>query len=532
MARLSAWVRVALPALLLLVALGAGGYRDSELPLVLVLAVAAALARPDTPAWTPSPRVVVALTVALTLQFVVRVVLLPNADQPLGTDWFAYLKNAVALAEGDWDAWHRWRGPLHAALCVVLTPVAGGLLEASQLLSLLSIAACIPMTAWLAGRLTSPSVGLTAAALLALWPDLLLFARYSTPYALLTAVLLAAAAAAVKTTEDARWGWVTGVFLAATTLTDARGPVLAGMVLVGLLLRRTPLRSGAVAGLTWVAISGAVFTVFPVDLVPLADQIGLQRDLNASAQLEVCAVEGGTFPSPAELAGPCARATFADNLARAQRVIPVSLAVVAGLALLGIGRRSWFLLLPLVPAIPSLLLVRVMHRYGVPLAPFAVGLAAAALDRVVAPVPRGRWLLIGALVAAAMVPWTTYSGTLLARAWGERPQGGAAYGVVLTEDRGLVHVRRLLREAGGDTPVVDCARAGLRMRLYPREVEELGSGRADRQPARCRRLLTKGSPTPTWLLTVITPDAVPAPSWTVVYRWTRADGEVLLLRSE
>lgn len=203
---------------------------------------------------------------------------------------------------------------------------------------------------------------------------------------------------------------------------------------------------------------------------------------------------------------------------------------MAGLALLGLGRRAWFLALPILPALPSLLLVRVMHRYGVPLAPFGVGLAAVALDRVVAPVPRGRWLLLGALVAATMVPWTGYPGTLLARAWGERPPGGAAFGVVLTEDRGLVHVRRLLREAGDDTLVVDCARAGMRLRLYPRAVEEQGTGRADRQPRRCRTLLAHGAPTPMWLLTVVAADTPIAPSWTVAYRWTRGDGVVLLLK--
>ena len=530
MAGLRGWFRVALPALVLVAALGAGGYRSTEWALVGVLVAATALARPGVSPWEPSSRTATGIVVLLTGQFVVRVLLLPTADQPLGTDWFAYLRNAVALADGDWDAWHRWRGPLHAALCVVLTPIAGGLVEASQLLSLVCLTATIPMTAALVGRLTSRSVGFTAAALLALWPDLTLFARYSTPYALLTAVLLASAWCAARAREDGRWAAGTGVFLAATVLTDARGPVLAATVVAGMFLLRLPLRRVALATGVAVGVAGTVYTVFPVDLVPLAEQVGLQRDLNASTQLEVCAVERGAFPTPAELVGPCARATLSDNLARAQRVIPVSLAFVAGLALLGIGRPTWFLVVPILPALPSLLLVRVMHRYGVPLAPFGVGLAAVALDRVVAPVPRGRRLLLGGLVVAAMLPWTEFPGTLSARAWGERPPGGSAFGVVLNEDRGLVHVRRLLREADDEAIVVDCARAGMRLRLYPRAVEERGTGRADRQPRRCRTLLANGSPTPMWLLMVVGADAPIAPSWTVAYRWTRGDGDVVLLQ--
>lgn len=521
------------PALGLVVLLGAGGYRTTELALGALLLVAAVLARPGSTPWTPSPRVAVALVAGLTVQFVVRALLLPTRDQPLGTDWFAYLKNALALAEGNWESWHRWRGPLHAALCVLLTPVAGGLVEASQLLALVSLALAIPLTAWWVGRLASPAAGVAAAALLATWPDLLLFARTSTPYALLTGLLIGAAAAATRAVEDRRWAPVAGVLLAGVVLTDARGQVLAATLLVGLGLQRPPLRTFLTVLGVAVGLSVLVFNVFPVDLVPLSEQVGLQRDLNASAQLEVCRVEHGAFPTPAELVGPCARATLTDNLARAQRVIPLSLGFVAGLAALGLatgGRRAWPMLLPLLPALPSLLLVRVMHRYGVPLAPFAVGLAAIALDRVVAPVPRGRALLLVGLVAAAMGPWIPFGGTLLARAWGARPEGGAAFGVVLSEDRGLVHVRRLLREAGGDAPVVDCARAGLRMRLYPRAVEEVGAGRADRQPARCRTLLAEAPPTPTWLLMTLPAEAEVGSGWTVAYRWTRGDGDVVLLQ--
>lgn len=558
--------RLAAPLLALLLALGllAGGLRPAEwAQLVALLALAglwswsARAPGAPTPAG-PSPRATRALDALLvggaTLAFAAGAASLPTRDTPLGTDWFAYLRNVVVLDGGDWDAWQTWRAPGHAVAVWLLVEPAGGLIEASQLVSLLALSATIPLTFALGRLLLGPWPARLGALLVAGWPEARLFARASTPYPLLAVLFLAgltATVAALRAGPDDRrpkvWVPLAGLSLGLATVTDVRGAGLTAVVVVACLVAAPWMGARAAAvglgvgGLAW-GVHALAYAAFPVELVPLTEQIALQRDLNATEGARTCAVGAGAIPTLAELLGPCARETLAGNVGRAQDALPVSLGFLVPLVLAGLvpraGQPRWAtapLLLPLLGALPTLLLVGFQHRYALPLAPLVALLAANTLTGL-APAGRGRaaGLALAVVVAAVLWgAWERWPGTPLARAWSGTSTTGVAPSVILGQDRGLTRVRALLREGlGADDRVVDCAHAGLRMRLFPRPVDEWSAG--GRASPRCAGLLREGpgaADRPTWLVVAWLPPTEPGPGWEVVYAWQRGPETAALLRA-
>lgn len=531
-----------LPALGLALLLLAGGVSPAEWVLLALLVLAAALPAAE-PAPQVSDRVLALLTGAATLAFVVTASALPVQDQPLGQDWYRYLRNALAVATGDWELWHAWRGPAHAWATVALVPLTGNLVDASQLLSLVAVAGCLPLTALLVRRHHGALPALLAVLLLAAWPDLRLFARTSTPYPLLAltstagAVLLGRSAAA-----EARraWAWAGAgaLVLGVGVATDLRGTALAlavalGAAAAGDVRRWLPLVGGG-AGL---ALGQALLAAHPVELVSLAEQVGLQRDLNATGQLATCTVAQGAFPTPAELVGACARATAWDALGRAQAAVPVSVYVLFGLVGLGLvaglrpDRPRWGvtrlapLVLPWLPLLPTVVLVQVVHRYLLPVAPVLAALGALGLARAA----RGRPVVAVALVVGLMGAWNLHPGTLLARAQGAPRPAGAATVLQLGQLTGVGRFAQALRrEARAGERIVDCARGGMAMRLYPLPVDEVGAGQVDRLPGPCRALLATPPAASTWL---VVPYREAPSGWTVVDAFDRGDVVIGLLHA-
>lgn len=525
----------------------------------------------DAPPWREG-----LVVLALTGGFLLRASALPVADQPLGTDWFAYLKNAIALGDHHPADYQAWRGPLHAWVSLALMPAAGGLLEATQLLALVAQTACLPLTWWIGRGLVGRWPALLAVALLAGWPDLLLFARFSTPYPLLACLFLAGTAltaqAIVATRRPVLWAVPAGVTFGLAVATDLRaGPmaaaVVGGCLLVMLVERRARGLSvgGIVAVLAFVVARGTLAQL-PVTMVPLTEQIALQRDLNANSGIPGCVPHGAAVPTLGDLVGECGRSTLATNLARAQRATPVSLVVLALVAAFGLmkqgaphgaairarvashppGWGGWFLALPALPALPSLLLVGVQHRYVVPLAPFAALLLTAGLVRWCGDAPFRRWRLPffpssplrfpwlpTAAVVVVLVAWNLWPGTLL-----RRPSGGTtgvAPAVSLGDIRGPTLLRRALREQArpGDS-IVDCSGLGVRLRLYPTRVAEPRTGTCDHLHADGPSQVGT-----TWLLLPLqepgpsTPEAQGgiSPLWETVVSFPRGRETVALLRA-
>lgn len=485
----------------------------------------------------PASRLERATVAAVILGWLGGVLTLPAWDQPLGTDWMVYLKNAVAMAAGDWEAWHRWRAPGHAVASLALVPVAGGLVEASQLLAALAGAVILGM-GWSLGRQAGGRLGGAGAlAVLAAWPDLWVFGRTSTPYPLLAALYAVGLRGLAGATRGG--ALLAGLALAGAALTDLRGgPLLAAAVVGGLLtaaLDRDAGRGlrGLAVGLGSAALAGLGWSLFPVDLIPLAEQLGLQRDLHAREGLRgLCMPTGGRLPGLAEALDACARATLVGNLARTQAVAPVPVAFAAGLLLLGAGARRGApeLVLPLLSVAPAFLWIGMEHRYLLPLAVPAAALCGAAVGWV------GRRAGTGvavALVGLLVVGLVRDGGSLWARAHGLERGRRVATAAILGAETAMVRARRVIRaEAGPADRVVDCAQAALSARLYPRPVEDGGGGGGERASPRCRRLLGSAPPPGevTWVLAPVGPDTPVGPGWEERLSVARGPGRLLLVR--
>jgi hypothetical protein len=286
------------------------------------------------------------------------------------------------------------------------------------------------------------------------------------------------------------------------------------------------------------AIGGGALAALPVSLRPLSEQVALQRELHAREGAEQCAGE----PSLAQVFGPCGRATLSNNLGASGDVFPVELATLVVLLVVGLaaspGARAW-LLLPILPTLPSLVLVGAQHRYFVPLAPLLALLAGAGLAWVAsaagrAPrgtVGRGPGLLALVVVVGLGVAWHTAPGTLWTRAHtgkgidpGSLLEGPSVYGRVRAA---------LAPRLGPRDTVVDCARAGMGLRVYPHRVEDAPpvAGELSRD---CAVLVRTGSRARgvKWVIAVVGPYEVLAPSWEVVWRGEESPGrEAVLLRS-
>lgn len=488
---------------------------------------------------------------------------LPVRDQPLGTDWFVYLKNAVALAHGPLSDYDRWRPPMHAWACLAASRPLGGLLEGSQAVSALSLAALLPLTWWLGRAVVGGVPAVLAVLLLAGSPDLLLFTRSSTPYPLFTFLLALGFAAllAAWEREAVRWGGAAGVLLGLALATDVRGSAYvltvigavacAGVNRLGWRDRRT--RVIVTAALATAATHILVGLLTPVSILPLSEQVILQRNLHHAAFPGLCGDPISTVPTPAEWVSACGRATLRMNWERVAAAVPISLSVIVALGVVGWGtagrrgeRRSWVLALPILALLPSVPLVGLQHRHVLALAPFAaLSLAAGAWSVV-------RWTGIHvfrqrmsahATVAVAIVLalafaalWHRLPGTPLHRARTGIMTAGHASSANLADSTGMIDVRRLLRTDGRAADrVVDCARGGLRMRLYPSIVEEGGVGPGGRASLACRRMLAIHSlldhpNSHTWLLTEVRPGDVVAGDWSVISTMPRGTGTLTLFR--
>ncbi|MES2645147.1 MAG: hypothetical protein V4850_37010 [Myxococcota bacterium] len=549
-----------IPALLLAVAalggaLSLGGLRPAEAALLVGLVLLVALRATDrfgapTPTRTVPAWVDTLVVTLLTLAFFAAVVPLGNPDQPAGTDWFAYLGNAVAAGDREWAQYHDWRGPLHAWACLALVPLSSGLIAASQHLSLLCATALVPLTWWIGRMLLGRWPALLATALLAGWADLRLFAVYSTPYALLAATGTLGIALTVASQKRPVLVVPAGIALGLAIATDLRGVPFAVAVVLAALLAAVPrsenawprerLRRVAVVGglalattLTGAGLLGAL----PVRLVPLTEQVALQRDLNAREGVGACDPQGDTLPTLAEVFGECGRTTLAGNLAVGAAALPIELSALTLLVGLGLlvarGGRA-FLLLPLLPTLPSLALIGGQHRYFVPLAPLLALLGAAALAWLARAAGRRRALggaTVVAMVGVLAVAWSVWPGTLWVRAHTGR---SVDPGSLLEGPSTFGHLRTALMPRLEDTDtVVDCARAGLRMRLYPHPVDTKNTN-AGALSKECTRLLHNGSRARgvKWLVVVVAPTEPVAASWEVVWRAPESAGrEALLLRS-
>lgn len=511
--------------------------------LALVLGVGAARAW-RRPAVHPAPvgppsRLERAAVAAVIVGWLGGVLAIPAWDQPFGTDWMVYLKNAVAMAAGDWEAWHRWRAPGHAVASLALVPLAGGLVEASQLLAALAGATILGM-GWSLGRRAGGRLGGAAAlALLAAWPDLWVFGRTSTPYPLLAALFAVGLRGLAGSTPGG--ALIAVLALAGASLTDLRGGPLAAAALGGALLGAALDRDagrglrGLAVGLGVLALASLGWALFPVDLTPLGEQVGLQRDLHAREGLRgLCVPTGGRLPGLAEAFDACARATFAGNLARTQAVAPVPVAFAAGLLVFGAGARRGApeLVLPLLSAVPAFLWIGVEHRYLLPLAAPAAVLVGAAVGGVGRRAGTGVAVGLGGLLVMVLL---RDGGSLWARAHGRERGRQVATAAILGADTAMVQARRVIRaEAGPADRVVDCAQAALAARLYPRPAEDGGGGGGGRASPRCRRLVG-GAPPPgevTWVLTPVGPDTPVAPGWEERLSVPRGPGRLVLVRGD
>lgn len=502
-----------------------------------------AVSRPGVrrPGAMPPGRLELAAVGCLTLAFALAAARLTSWDQPSGDGWNRYLGNAIAIREQEWSGYLRWRGPVHAWLCLGLMPLTGTLVRASQLISFLSATAALPLT-WLLGRrLFGPWVGLVGVLLLASWPDLRVFARFSSPYAL-DAVLLTAAACLALTAatpsgrptqapagspvRSAGLAALAGAFLGIGIATDLRFLALTATITLGSAAAsigangwRRPLMVSIALPSTALAVGYGLIATLPVELYTLGEQVALQRDLAASFVRE-CGRRGPVAPLVSDALGPCGQALLDVNLRRAGVALGLSTPAVGMAALFGLvgvaGLLGWsrdelwrraFVVLPLVPLLPSLLIIVMQHRYIMPVAPFVALAVAAGLVRLETTIvalfahraaaqgatgaPQrglGRVAVVG-LLAGVAVAWGRSPTTLLARfevhSSASDPAAEAAKAV-----------RRGYRP--GDR-VLDCANGNLRARLYPIPVEQRAPAR-NTIPAVCATLLAGPASVSTWIL--------------------------------
>ena len=549
-------------AIALAVLAAPAGWRPVELAFGAgLVAVALVGARPRV-----TPRVQVAAIVLLTLLFAASALPLVDPSRPYGTDWMVYLRNAIAIATDDWDHYQRWRGPGHAWASLAAAKIAGGLVEGSILVSFLAATSLVPLTALLGRRVASPEAGILGAALLAGWADLRLYAISSTPYALYAALILAGTVAILgpdgaRDGDRAPWtNWLfaglAGVAFGFAFATDQRaGPVVgivllgeAGAALLGGWRARGPaarpgrgrrvrrhLAATAITALVAFAIGAGTLATFPVPLLSVGEQVVLQRDLNAREGVGDCMAKGPVLPTLADLVGPCGRTTLRANLVRGQDAVPVELGMLAGFVLLGLvvvrrGRAA--LVAPLLPIVPSVLILGVQNRYFVPMAPGLAAAGGAALAWLA-----GDAVAVGTARRAASV--LALAGALAAPAWGWARSPGTTWSRANEGDgfgaspfsgpyaKATAAIREGFEEGDG---IIDCAHAGLRERLWPRPVENwsLGGSQAASNP--CSRLVAKGTRTPTWVVAQVRASAPVSPTWEVVVTQPAGDGTLQLLR--
>lgn len=524
---------------------------------------------PTSPPAEPSPRrdrVVDAAVVTLGMAVLAgRAASLPVGGGGLGVDWYNYLQNAWAMGNGHWEDYVRWRGPAHAWLSLEAAQVFGGLIVGSQWVAAVCMVALVPLT-WALGRLAfDKRTAWLGALLIAAWPDFALFARFSTPYPLFgmaVALGMAGLAGALTATRSrgAAIGTVTATLAMGLAIaTDQRA--IPYTVALGVAVLAAPPLGGAapswrravtvalpvVAGgltLGWLA-NGQL----PFELVPLSEQVALQRDLHATEGGLACTTAGMTMPGLADLVGECARQTVSRNLLRAAACVGVGLPLLAGLTGLGAvralrdTRTRWraALLLPALTLIPSLLLVDVPHRYLLPFAPlFALLLVdgfawfAGALSRRLTRGETAGWAMVATFVALVLVAQYRNEGAPMGRAWTGRVPRGIAPPAVLGQARPMDTMGEQLRRdvRPGDT-VVDCARGGLHLRLYPFDVEQVRPPRPTVVAGRCRALMTDGPDKAgtTWLLSGIPADAPVNPVWQQAFLIPRPMEKIALLRA-
>lgn len=528
--------RVLAPVLLVALAAGLlnGGVRPAETVLLAVLAlggVAAAWAwrRPGAQALAPPPVWLEAAVVAgVVAAFAVSVAVLPSADQPMGDGWMRYLRNAVVLQEHEWGRWQQWRAPLHAWICLRLAGPAGGLVEANQWVSAVSVTLSLPLSWWIGRRAVGRWPALVGLGILAGWADLRVLALQTIPYPLLTLFLLAAvvcaaeallghagapAPGAERRRADRRpypWALGAGVFMGLAWGTDLRGSALTaalcGLAVLACAHPRVRWRGLVVAGciaVVAVPLSMVLLGLVEVELFSLQEQVKLQRNLNAQAMGAVCAVDVERMPVITDLVSACAAATLRSNVVRVGAASIVSLPF--WLLLGGAGAVAhalqppapgppgrvdpgpWslaLLVVPVLPFVPSLAMVPTHHRYVLCMVPFVVPVLGRGLVACMDRVPRGvavGWLAL--VVVALAACWQVSDHTLLARVQG-RAASDQPTSVVFGQEA-YAHLRRDLRAqlAPGDR-VLDCAHAGMEMRLYPADVEEPPTGSSARVCAR------------------------------------------------
>lgn len=496
-----------------------------------------------------------------TLGFLVASTSLPARDQPLGTDWYAYAQNALALSEGPLSAYDHWRGPVHAWACLALARPFGSLVAASQAVSAVSLTAALPLTWWLGRAVVGRTSAALATLLLACNADFLLFSRTSTPYPLFTMLLLASFAASWLAWEkqSARWAALAGGLIGVAAGTDARCFAYALPVLAISGVVTSPNSESRAQRLTRLSILGIaialtwamVRTICPVELVSLPDQFILQRNLNHAGFPGICGGPEPDFPGLDEWFSRCGRDTFRLNLARADAAVPIPWAYMFALSVVGLftraddqRARAWLLAIPLLPLFFSLPIVGVEHRHVLPVAPYGALLLAAGgtgvVDRLARRAKRGdsrvTFVLCTVLVGWFARAWYRHPGSPSFRARSGLATQGHAPAQRLGDTGGIIGITRMLRDdADPQDRIVDCARAGLNLRLYPTRVEENGVGPGGRASSACRRMLAAPSVLThttkhTWLLTEVRADDAVATDWMPLTSYGAGEGRVTLYR--
>ena len=511
-----------------------GGTTPAEGVLLVALILGAAGLRSQS-AFEPTPRVWWTAIALLTLVFAASSAVLVARDRPIGTDWMAYLKNAVALGADLPHLYQRWRGPVHAWMLLLLTPVTGGLIEASQATSLLAAVVCVPLTGWLGFQVGGPLVGIVAASLLAGWADLRVYAVSSTPYPLVACLSLFGTNLVWWVANRAsRWGWApAGLVFGLAYGADLRAATSAVTAALGS-WRPGVTRPLLLVLLLTFGVGSAAIHSLPVELIPLREQVTLQRDLNAREGLGTCPKRGNEPPTFEDLTGRCGRTTLLANLGRAGGTMPFGLELFAALFLGGLWhlRGSRLLLgLPVASLAPGLLMIGVQHRYFVPLAPGLAVIGAGALVALLGGSRLGRVGLALTTIGLA-VGWHVTPGTFWSRANGP-PSEGFDMAASLVAPSAFVPARAALRAAGPEDRIVDCTRADLRVRLYPHPVDTSPPAGPGQLSKLCRQLASRG-PTAsgtTWLF-VAGETLAYADAWQVA--WTAKDGPstLVLLRAE
>jgi hypothetical protein len=361
----------------------------------------------------------------LTACLIGRAIALPAWDRALGTDWMSYLRNAMAVGSGHWEAYNVWRGPLYSWLALALVPIAGTPLAASKVVSIAAAAAAIPCT-WALGRAMALPAAVWGTALFALWPDLPVVAHFSTMYPLLMALLACGAALAAAEGRATAIGG--GVILALAGATDLRGAVLAACFLAALAISR-PSRIARIAFCAGTAalLLLLILAPLPVELLPFGEQISQQTGVGAVTS------NGRTLAS----AGP-------------------HVLVIAALALFAMirdARARVPLLIPPLAVLAALAFVPVQLRYFLPVAPFVALLATAGAATLLG---RAR-ALVPPIVLLLCATWRWSDDTMM-HAFEQGAQGpelGSA-GLVRIDD-GVAVLERTQRETSYDR-VIDCSR--------------------------------------------------------------------------